>query len=135
MSLFVGLAGKTPLDAARCHSMVESTRDLMLPLGEKLYKEREQEKMAKVLREEIAPELKKGLVVFDEYLQSKSGGYAIADQLTYADLSFQNTVVTVNQWLGPDFMKAYPNLQKNYELVSNLPNVSAYLNTRPKTLF
>jgi len=131
-----GLAGKTPLDAAKCHAMVDTLRDVMLPLGLKLRQETDEAKKKQLLEQEIAPEVKKLLASYEECAKtcSDKSGYLIAGQLTYADLEFHNILTTYMAWLGQDVLKAYPHVAKHYEMISNLPKLKDYLASRPKTM-
>jgi len=131
-----GLAGKTPLDAAKCHAKVETLRDMVIPMVEKLMKEKDEAKKKELMEKEIAPEVKKLLGMSEEYRKTctDKSGYMIAGQLTYADLEFHCVVTTAMEWLGADLLKAYPHVQKHYEMISNLPKLKEYLAGRPKAM-
>jgi len=134
-SLF-GLAGKTPLDAAKCHAMVENIRDLVLPLVPRVRLETDDAKRKTLIEVELAPEVKRILAMFEESAKANpdKSGYVIAGQLTYSDLELHTAVTTAMAWLGADVIKAYPHVQKHYELISSLPKLKDYLASRPKTL-
>jgi len=131
-----GLAGKTPLDAAKCHAKVETLRDAVMPMLQKLKQEKDEAKKKELMEKEIAPEVKTLLGKVEEYRKTctDKSGYMIAGQLTYADLEFHNVVTTAIGWLGEDLLKAYPHVQKHYELISNQPKLKEYLAGRPKTM-
>jgi len=131
-----GLAGKTPLDAAKCHAMVETNREMFVPLAIKVRLEKDEVKRKQLLEQEVAPEVKKVLALFEECANkcSDKSGYLIAGQLTYADLEFHNTVTSATQWLGQDVLNAYPHVQKHYEMISNLPKLKEYLASHPKSM-
>lgn len=132
-----GLAGKTPMDAAKCHAMVETIRDLLLTGGEKLMKEQDAQKKADIIKNEIEPNVKQGLTKLEAYCAKECGdkSHLVAGQLTYADLEFFNVSCTISAWLGPDYLKTYPKLYKVSENVQNHPKLKAYLSSRPKTMF
>jgi len=131
-----GLAGKTPLDAAKCHAKVETLRDMVMPLVGKVMKEKDEAKKKELMEKEVGPEVKKLLEKVEEYRKTctDKSGFMIAGQLTYADLEFHNVVTSAMGWLGADLLKAYPNVQKHYELISNQPKLKEYLASRPKTM-
>jgi len=132
-----GLVGKTPLDAAKCHAAIENMRDMMVPLVQKMMREPDEAKKMELMEKEIGPEVKKALAMFEEKAnkcsEKCSSGYLIAGQLTYVDFEFHNIVTSATEWLGQDVLKAYPHVQKHYEMINNLPNLKEYLASRPKT--
>jgi glutathione S-transferase len=131
-----GLAGKTPLDAAKCHAKVETIRDLIMPLLQKVGKEKDDAKKKEIIEKEAGPEFKTHLAMFEEGAKANpdKSGYLVAGQLTYADLEVHTVVTTALAWLGADLLKAYPTVQKHYDMISAHPKLKDYLASRPKTM-
>lgn len=127
-----GLAGKTPLDAAKCHALLENFRDFWTQFSRRVMSEKDQEKRPQIVKD-AAEEVKTGLATF-ETLAKEANGFLVAGQLTYADLEAHNVLFMFTSWYGEDFLKAFPHLHKHYELVGKQPKVSEYLASRPKTL-
>jgi glutathione S-transferase len=126
-----GLAGKTPLDALKCHSIVETLNDASAPITSKMNPKVDDAAKAAVIKE-AEPAIKEWLAKLEECCKShSSGGFAVAGQLTYADLAMHNRGFQLLQYYGPDFLKAYPTLQKHYEMVNNHPKIKEYLANRP----
>ncbi|CAD1469931.1 unnamed protein product, partial [Heterotrigona itama] len=65
----------------------------------------------------------------------KEGGYFVNGKLSWADLYYTATSDMFSSLLESDVNKDYPELKKLIEKVKTLPNVKAYLETRPKTTF
>jgi glutathione S-transferase len=130
-----GLAGKTPLDALKCHAIVETLNDMVAPMMAKINPMMDEAAKAAVIKE-AEPAVKEWLAKLEESCKKhSSGGFAVAGQLTYADLAFHNRGFQLIQFYGPDCLKPYPTLQKHYEMVTNHPKIKEYLAKRPVTKF
>lgn len=127
------MAGKTPLENAKCHAAVETLRDFLGPLFEKLMRDRDPQKRPQMLKE-IEGEVKTGLAMLEDWVKDNKTGFLIGNQVTYADLEFIHVLHTLSEWYGADLLKPYPNVQKVYTNVSNQQKIKEYLANRPKTM-
>ncbi|KAK9302920.1 hypothetical protein QLX08_005192 [Tetragonisca angustula] len=65
----------------------------------------------------------------------KEGGYFVNGKLSWADLFYTAASEMFSGLLETDVNKDYPELRKLVEKVRSLPNIKAYIETRPKTVF
>ncbi|KZC09847.1 PREDICTED: glutathione S-transferase-like [Dufourea novaeangliae] len=81
--------------------------------------------------------LKKLPVYVDKFEEQvkKNGGFFVGGKLTWADLMYTGYTETLSAMTESELNKDHPELQKLVAKVRALPNIKAYLDKRPKTLF
>ncbi|XP_060820570.1 glutathione S-transferase-like isoform X1 [Bombus pascuorum] len=70
----------------------------------------------------------------DEQVKN-NGGHFVNGKLTWADLFYAAQSETLSNMLQTDINKDHPELKKLVEKVRSLPNIKAYLDSRPKSMF
>ncbi|XP_066602130.1 glutathione S-transferase-like [Prorops nasuta] len=65
----------------------------------------------------------------------ENGGYFVRNKLSYADFLYAGLHDLLTHILGRELNQDHPELKKLTDKVMNLPNVKAYIDTRPKTNF
>ena len=68
-----------------------------------------------------------------KWISAESFSFSL--QLSWADLFYTAASEMFSGLLETDVNKDYPELRKLVEKVRSLPNIKAYIETRPKTVF
>ena len=120
----VGLAGNNNMERAMVDEIVDVIQDLV-NVWIKLYVTREEaglENFAEVT-------LQTALGHLERRLESRGGQYFVGNNLTWADLH----VFMYMGDLDKEAYAKYPKLTSLYERVGALPNIKAWVESRPKT--
>jgi len=130
----LGLAGKTAIDAFKCHALTETARDLAEPLVRLVYYEKDEERKAKQQEEYEKVTLKNYLDKFESYVaHAGASGFLVADTLTYADLALYNMFFVIGEMLKRDVLADHPHLKKHTHAVVSNARIAEYLVKRPNT--
>jgi len=128
-----GLAGKTPIEALKCHSLAETVRDLQETMSRIMFSEKDEERK-KMMRSELETSVKDSVERFESYLKTSGTGFLVGKTLTYADLAIWNAYSAVSQFLGRDVLADHPLLQKHSKTISSVPRIAEYLSKRPPSV-
>jgi len=130
------LAGKTELEQAQADMIVDCLDDSVKPIYSFFFEkdEAKKEECKKNFREEQLPV---SLGHLENILKSNNGGdgYFVGKELTWADLTFINTIDWAAMYLSADLLASYPKMKALKERVEKLPKVAAWIAKRPKTDF
>ena len=120
----VGLAGNTSLEQAQADEVVDVIQDL-INAWVKLYFAKDEAGLKKFGEET----LQTALGQLEKKLESRGGQYFVGNNLTWADTH-------VFMYLGDlpkEAYAKYPKLVSLYERVGAVPNIKAWVDSRPKT--
>jgi len=136
-----GLAGKTEEDFFLADMVLEHTVDFLRELLKVRFTEPEAKQ--KVLDKFMSSFLPGWLTGTELLLKERGGKWFAADQLTFADLAVQHVLFFLT-WKNDRAFKdvtgcdgrftildKYPLTKANYEMVSQLPEIKKYLDSRP----
>lgn len=131
-----GLAGKTALDKARAHMVIECTEDVLKPFLGFMF-EKDETRKAELKKKYVEETLPKNLAGLEKILKQNNGGngFFVGDGLTWADLG----VLNLADWLkviGSEGQLAnYEKLHALLARVAAVPSIAEWLAKRPVTQF
>ncbi|XP_032666452.1 glutathione S-transferase-like [Odontomachus brunneus] len=126
------LYGSNEIEALEIDATIDSMEDMRQALGI-YYWEKDaaiKEKFKQIAFEKYPVCLSK----FEEQVK-KNGGYFVGKKLSWADIQYAAYVDMLCAFTAKDINKDYPELKKLVEKVNALPNIKAYLEKRPKSIF
>ncbi|XP_018560938.1 glutathione S-transferase [Anoplophora glabripennis] len=129
----VKLVGKDDWEDLEIDAIVDTTMDLCLKTAFHVFEKNEKVKQAQAesLFNETIPFY---LGKFDSQVK-ENGGYFVGGRLTWADIFVVAMVDYMSFLIQKDLTANYPNLQIVKENVMNVPNIKAWMDTRPKNKF
>lgn len=130
-----GLAGKTPIESFKCHSLAEYARDMIAAFYNFVFYEKDEKRIAELKEKFEKVTLPDILSKLESYAAKNAGasGFLVGDALSYADLAIYATVEAVDLSLKRDILANFPLLTKNKEAVAKNPRIAEWLEKRPKT--
>ncbi|KAK6633935.1 hypothetical protein RUM44_004542 [Polyplax serrata] len=128
-----GLAGKSDWDALEADAVVDTITDFRLQYSA-YFKAPNEEAKAKQLEDVRNIHNPNFLSKFEEKVK-KNGGHFVNNQLTWADIYFAAVTELMAGILKEPVLDKYPNLKALKEKVEAIPNIAAYREKRPKTMF
>ena len=104
-----GLAGENELENAQIASIVDTITDLNEEMLVGFYEDNEKrrEELRKKFSEKTIPSK---LPFFEKWSASNENGWLHNGRLTWADLAFYLSVISMHGWMLPDVLKPYPGL-------------------------
>ena len=120
----VGLAGRTDLEQAQADEIVDVVQDLINTMAS-LYFAKDEEGMKKFTEVTRAA----ALANLEKKLESRGGQHFAGNALTWADTH----VFLYLSEQEPGLAQKYPKLADLKERVGNIPNIKAWVESRPKT--
>ncbi|CAF3668299.1 unnamed protein product [Adineta steineri] len=127
------LAGKDNFEQAQVDAVVDTIYDLLKAFMPSR-REQDEAKKEELTKKFFSEELPKHLQNLETLakLYGKGGHFFVGNQLTWADLLFQNFAETF-VGMNADCLNNFPWLQKNRAEVEKQPKIAEYLKNRPKT--
>lgn len=129
-----GLAGSNDLENLELASIYDMTEDLILKLIP-IFEEKDETRKAKFLKELEETHIPKYFGITEGVI-TKNGspeGWIYGKTLTYADFRVVQTCDFLAMFCGPNFLDAYPAIVKLKKTVEALPNITKWIQERPKT--
>nr|QVK45134.1 GSTs3 [Pagiophloeus tsushimanus] len=129
----VGLAGETDLENWEIDAVADTITDLRTKIFSwySIQDEEQKQLEKEILINETLPFF---LTKFDEWAE-QNGGYLAAERLTWVDLLFVATENFLSEIfekeIGTPFPSGYSNIDTVKNNVLSLPNIQAWLDTRP----
>lgn len=129
------LAGRDTLEQGKVDAIVDTISDMLKNFAS-IFREKDENKKRESYRKYFAEELPEHLYYLDVLARSFSNGgpFFVGNQLTWADLYFYDAGESLLS-VDSTALNSYPWLKRNRQEVERIPNVSAYLQSRPKTFF
>ena len=126
------LYGSSDVEAYQIDATIDTIDDLRIAMSQYHW---EQDPAFKAKLKEIA--FKKLPVYLDKFEEQvkNNGGYFVNGKLSWPDFLYTAYTDTLSVIIEADLNKDHLELQKLVEKVRSLPNIKAYLDKRPKTLF
>uniref|UniRef100_A0A914V701 glutathione transferase n=1 Tax=Plectus sambesii TaxID=2011161 RepID=A0A914V701_9BILA len=127
-----GLDGKDDWESAKIDECVMGLEDLLQKMVP-WFRETDEVKKIEIFKKLVSDEINPFLERYQKFLVDNGSGYFVGTDLTYADLSLFNTLHFMNTKLLPGHLKNYSRLNEFVDKIAALPNIKAWLETRPKT--
>jgi len=132
----LNLAGKDNLEQAKIDAVADTLTDLLNNFAPILWHEEDEvkkkEKASKFIAEELPKHFKNLEALAHSY--GNGGPFFVGNHVTWVDFYAYDTVENLLE-IEPNLFTDNPWLQTNRQEVEKLPNISAYLKSRPKTPF
>ena len=126
------LYGSSDVEAYQIDATIDTIDDLRIAMSQYYW---EQDPAFKAKLKEIAfTKLPVYLDKFEEQVKN-NGGYFVNGKLSWPDFLYAAYTDTLSIIIEADLNKDHLELQKLVEKVRSLPNIKAYLDKRPKTIF
>ncbi|XP_066602118.1 glutathione S-transferase-like [Prorops nasuta] len=124
------LYGSDELEALEIDTAIDSIDDIRQALTQYYWHKdpTEKERLTEIAMEKLPFYLGK----FEAQVK-ENGGYFVRNKLSWADILYAGFHDYMSHILGRDVNQDHPELKKLTDKVNNLPNIKAYLKTRPKT--
>ncbi|XP_017887780.1 glutathione S-transferase-like [Ceratina calcarata] len=126
------LYGANDVEAYEIDATIDFFEDLRLAVSS--YHWAENDVIKKHWKTQLDTKLPFTLQKLDAQIK-KNGGFLVAGKLTWADLLVVAQLELIDNNLGTEVEKDYPELKKLKEKVRSLPKIKAYLNNRAKLLY
>merc|ERR1712062_609423 len=121
----VGLAGNSSLEQAQVDEVVDVIQDL-INAWVKLYFAKDEEGLKKF----ADVTLQTALTQLEKKLTARGGQYFVGNNLTWADL---HVYMYATDAVDKAVLAKFPKLANLTERVGNVPNIKAWVGSRPKT--
>ena len=125
--MHVKVAGEHELENAQIASIVDMTTDLNEEMLVGFYEDNREE-LRKIFSEKTIPSK---LPFIEKWSASNENGWLHNGRLTWADLAFYLSVISMHGWMLPEVLQPYPGLQRLYASVESLPNITKWIKERP----
>jgi len=134
-----GLGGANAMENAQIDEVVDALSDLLQALGpltglpgEEIQGEERERKVKDVLAKAI-PE---GLLRLEKHLSNRGSQFFVGNSFSWAELHFLSVMDFIKAFtLNEEFLEPTPKLKNSLARVRALPNIYAWLETRPNTTF
>lgn len=131
-----GLYGKDSMERARIDESRECLNEMAFEFG-KIYGMKDETRKAEMSKEYLENGLPKHMANFEKLLtrNNNGDGFCVGDKLSLADLTalFYFEMLPV---LGEaNILEKYPKIKAYNDRVVAVPNIAAWLEARPKTMF
>ena len=129
-SLVPGMIPDDKFQAAMCDSIFQATEELgtVNPLVNVYSGDKWKELKAEYLDNKLPSKIK----YINRVVEASGGPFALGAAPYYCDFALHHVLCNTLE-LQPDVLAPYPALQKQYDAVSAIPSIKAFLEARPKT--
>lgn len=129
------MAGKTPLEAFKCHSLAEATKDIITAFYDFSFYEKDEKRIAELKEKFEKVTLPDTYGKLESYAARNAGasGFLVGDALTYADLAIYAMVEALDASFKRDTLADFPLLTKHKEAVAKNARIAEWLEKRPKS--
>jgi len=131
-----GLAGDTTFDQAQADMYVDGFSDMyskFTPYIVAIFSQQPEDKKKEIYNTFKTESYKPFLDRYEKFLASNGTGYLVGKKLTWADIVIGEWNQRVTELFDPEALSGHPKMSEHTKMVSNLPNISKYIASRPKT--
>lgn len=133
---FLGLAGQNSWEEAQVNELYDQWNDFLMEVTpyaavRRGFQEGDKERLKK---EVFLPAVKRHFPYFVEVLKKNDTGYFVGNRLSHLDLRVADFVNHLDS-KSKKLINHYPELRKHKEKVHSIPELKAWLEIRPVTLF